>query len=459
MTSSTFHSRVFTSSTSSGGSDPPDAGSEPLGAKAPGLPTTHTTSRAGAGSALMRGPLTKAHLNDVLSKMAGSVSAAEQVFPQLDEALSTDPAVPHPASPSSPIERLRETPLGVKGNSVKSSSPLAQAPIQASPNPTRLVNLPPVSAEHQPASSNSNDRSLQSSPRNLGAERSTQHVQPDSHAHRLPSLGRNKSLPPAPSFKETETAQPLESQSSKRRAPVLQRGGFNQLVSPINVSATGKSTTSACAARSLGSTSPNLIAKTAVGWNETVSHFGLGPSLRAPDAHLTTTTTPDSHNIRALVSPTYPLHHGRFESLITAGSQKSSVSRDDDGSTHPPLSLTGRGDPTTTTTTASRLDARGNATVATTTCRGRSPSTAPASFSERIMPTKVSDVPGRSMTPSYSPSSVSSSTNRPQERAASGGGGGRGGQLHSLHARHYQGSRYGGHDVDEDDIVGDLEIE
>ena len=246
--------------------------------------------------------MTKAEVDAALNRMAGSYTLAAQPFAQPGGSPLTGSALATSSSVS-PIDRLvpsalrsssynRPAPLSVSdrndqtptsseqaqrtfsqttstrdvgfvtrlGSSVKSSSPLAQAPIQASPMESYASAQASDHDQYSDGDQQGQARLAQPShrpgrsdpqpePFNLPQERlrhqASERNAPtlDRHVQSLPgnshevSLSRNHSLPPplpstSASGDSASTPIPIDNdRDSRRRAPVLQRGGFNQLMS------------------------------------------------------------------------------------------------------------------------------------------------------------------------------------------------------------------------------------
>jgi hypothetical protein len=268
----------------------------------------------GGGSAFMRKRMTKAEVDAALNRMAGSYTLAAQPFaqpgtaPLTGSALATSSSVSpvdrltpsalrtpsinrhnapligdridQPIASSEPVNRsashtasTRDVGFAARmGSSVKSSSPLAQAPIQASPMDPPATGQASVYDQSHSGDQVSDRAQIQDTMRGLGRtdprpesfdlpdEQSRRHTSErmlpkvDRHVQSLPgnshgiSLTRNHSLPPPlPSTSASGDAASLPipiqgERDSKRRAPVLQRGGFNQLMSLSRDNTSGPAT-------------------------------------------------------------------------------------------------------------------------------------------------------------------------------------------------------------------------
>lgn len=251
----------------------------------------------------MRKRMTKAEVDAALNRMAGSYTLAAQPFAQPGGGLLTGSALATSSSVS-PVDRLlpsalrspstdrpglpeagsraeQSVSLGESsrrtasqtastrdvgfvtrlGSSVKSSSPLAQAPIQASPMDPHVA-LPASSFGRHAET----DRVARADPQaesfGLPTEPALRHASEralplntnNRHVQSLPGnsygvgLSRNHSLPPplpTSSANENDASMPIlvdSDRDSRRRAPVLQRGGFNQLMSQSRDKTSGPAT-------------------------------------------------------------------------------------------------------------------------------------------------------------------------------------------------------------------------
>jgi hypothetical protein len=302
LSASVAQSRAYLPSTSSLLSLPRRSS---RGSPEPSEPPSGTGSIGiGAGaSAFMRRPLTKAQVNDTLNRMAGSYTMAAQPFPQPVSSAGLTGSALATSSSVSPVDRMmpsgmraaqqrsslnqtsslgesrgqpvsptlhertsstssfpasnKEVAFSLRmGSSVKSSSPLAQAPIQASPTVSAFQGGEPISdKEKEERDREQGEVSLapvvttvdQSSPIDLQSRdmqsdlTKGRQIQSLPGSSQSPSLTRNRSLPPP---NEPELVIPddylpsrpmsidREKDGKRIRAPVLQRGGFGQLMSP-----------------------------------------------------------------------------------------------------------------------------------------------------------------------------------------------------------------------------------
>lgn len=411
---SASQSRAYLPSTSSSLSNPRHSvlatGPKLGGSPGDSGPSSGTDSMVtGGGSAFMRKRMTKAEVDAALNRMAGSYTLAAQPFAQPGSIPLTGSALATSSS-ISPVDRLTPAALRTSsvnrqnpplvgdrtdqsvtsgepmrsstqaasardvgfvariGSSVKSSSPLAQAPIQASPmdppatrqasDQNRIHSGDQLSRgqiqENKRAIERPHPRPETFDLPDDHADRTTSdRMLPriDRHVQSLPgnshgiSLSRNHSLPPPlPSTTASGDAASLPipihgERDSKRRAPVLQRGGFNQLMSSSRDNTSGPATgissisVGGSADMHVGSASParkvsrsvparDLLASPINGGQHLPSHTAptsesspVGPTHDAPvpadtadrDQHLANVSRPALRNHSSSIGPPHLL--------------------------------------------------------------------------------------------------------------------------------------------------------